>query len=190
MLLKPYKEALTEVTILVHDYISALQEALSTSQIPEKLYQMDIKKIDEKVLEILALYQPQGEYLRDVIAYLKLSSFMQKMKKDILSYNKNKVLIEENKNITALYNNAVSSLQDLVYMLENCDDLDTEYASIISKEKIADELYKDLYLSIKNDEDTEKTLKTLKTAKKLEKLTDDIKTIAHYLIFACQGVEL
>jgi phosphate transport system protein len=189
-MLKPYKESLTEVTTLIHDYISVLEEALMTGDTPDKLYKMNIHKIDEKVVEILALYQPQGEYLRDVIAYLKLSSFIQKMRKDIETYNKNKSKLEENATITALYNNATTSMKDLVNMLENCDDLDIEYASIISKEKIADDLYKELYLSMKNAEDTEKTLKTLNTAKKLEKLTDNIKTVAHYIIFACQGVEI
>jgi phosphate transport system protein len=189
-MLKPYKESLTEVTSLVHDYIVALKEALVTGDTPDNLYKMNIHKIDEKVVEILALYQPQGEYLRDVIAYLKLSSFIQKMKKDIESYNKNKDFLEENSNITALYNNALSAITDLVDMLETCDDLDIEYASIISKEKIADDLYKELYINMKNSEDTEKALKTLNTAKKLEKLTDNVKTVAHYIIFACQGVEI
>ena len=189
-MLKPYKEALTEVTKLIHNYILKLEEALLSGETPNKLYEMNIHKIDEKIVEILALYQPQGEYLREVIAYLKLSSFMQKMKKDIESYNKNKSKLEENPIITALYNNATASMRDLINMLESCDDLDIDYASIISKEKIADDLYKELYLNMKNGGDTEKTLKTLNTAKKLEKLTDNIKTIAYYLIYACQGVEI
>ena len=189
-MLKPYKESLTEVNKLIYDYISTLEEALISGKTPEKLYKLNILKTDEKIVEILALYQPQGEYLREVIAYLKLSSFMQKIKKDIESYNKNKAKLEENSTITALYNNAIASMRDLINMLNSCDDLDVYYASIISKEKIADDLYKELYLSMKNSEDTEKTLKTLNTAKKLEKLTDNIKTIAYYLIYACQGVEI
>ena len=189
-MLKPYKEALTDVTTIVYDYVKALEETLKNGETSENLYKLDIKKLDEKVVEILALYNPQGEYLRDVIAYLKLSSFLVKLKSNIESFNRKKTKLEENPIITALYKNAITSMEYLSVMLENCDNLDVEYANIISQEKIADDLYNELYLSLKDKEETEKVLYILDTAKKLEKITDNAKTIAHYIMFACQGSEI
>jgi len=70
------------------------------------------------------------------------------------------------------------------------DNIEDAYSTIISYEKIADEIYKELVLQIKEMDNIDEILKTLNIAKKLERISDSVKTIAKYMLFAKEGIDI
>ena len=70
------------------------------------------------------------------------------------------------------------------------DNIEDAYSTIISYEKIADEIYKELVLQMKEEENIDMILKTLNIAKKLERISDSVKTIAKYMLFAKEGIDI
>jgi phosphate transport system protein len=95
----------------------------------------------------------------------------------------------KNEKIDALYQNALSSITTLKLAIKS-ENVEDAYSTIISYEKIGDELYKELVIDIKESENIDEILKILNIAKKLERISDNTKTIAKYLLFAQEGIDL
>ncbi|NPA11159.1 MAG: PhoU family transcriptional regulator [Epsilonproteobacteria bacterium] len=162
---------------LLH-YIETLESSLQNMKINEDFFLIDLKEFDDDVIKILTL-NPKGEYLRETVAYLKISPFIGKIKKSIKSFIKNYNFNDQK--IDALYQNAILSLSTLKDTVEK-NSIEFSYSSIISYEKIADEIYKELIIEIK-EKNLEEVLKIINVAKKLERISDNVKTIARYLLF-------
>ena len=169
-------------------YVEAMKNSLAKLEKTEEFFIMDLSEFDKKVIKYIALLHPQGEFLREAVAYLKITSFLDKISKSIKNVIKRKDELKDPK-INALYQNALSTLDTLVLAVKN-DAIEDAYSSIISYEKIADELYKDLVMEIKQLENIEEILKKLKLVKRLEQISDNSKTIAKYLLFAKEGIDL
>ena len=148
---------------------------------------MLFRSFDNEVIKVLALYHPQGEFLREVVAFLKISSFLAKIKKSVKTFIKKND--SHNEKIEALYQNALVSINTLKLAIKG-DAIEDAYSTIISYEKIADELYKELVLDIKEKENIDEILKALNIAKKLERISDSVKTIAKYMLFAKEGIDV
>ncbi len=172
---------------IFYSYISAIEESLQKKELTDEFFLIDLKEFDNEVIKTLALYHPQGEFLREAVAYLKTTSFLAKIKKSVKAFIKKYDI--KNAKIDALYQNALSSITTLKLAIKS-ENIEDAYSTIISYEKIADELYKELVLEIKKSENIEEILKILNIAKKLERISDSAKTIAKYMLFAQEGMDL
>jgi len=170
-----------------YNYICAIEESLQKKELTDEFFLIDLKEYDNEIIKVLALSHPQGEFLRETIAYLKITSFLYKIKKSVKSFIK-KYDFKDDK-IDALYQNALSSITTLKLSIKS-ENIEDAYSNIISYEKIADEIYKELVQEIKQIDDIDEVLKTLNTAKKLERITDSVKTISKYLLFAKEGLDI
>jgi len=170
-----------------YSYIQAIETSLYEKKLTDEFFTIDLKEFDNDVIKVIALYHPQGEFLRQTIAYLKISSFLVKIKKSVKSFIKNYDFY--NDKIEALYQNSISDIVTLKLAIKS-ESIEDAYSNIVSYEKIADELYKELVLEIKTIDNIEEILKTLNIAKKLERISDSIKTIAKYLLFAKEGIDI
>ncbi len=167
--------------------VEVIEESLQKKELTDEFFLIDLKEFDNEIIKVLALYHPQGEFLRETIAYLKITSFLSKIVKSV----KNFIKKYKNKNdkIEALYQNALSSITTLKLAIKS-ENIEDAYSTIISYEKIADDIYKELVKDIKQNENIDEILKTLNIAKKLERITDSVKTIAKYLLFAKEGIDI
>ena len=167
--------------------VEIIEESLQKKELTDEFFLIDLKEFDNEIIKVLALYHPQGEFLRETIAYLKITSFLSKIVKSV----KNFIKKYKNKNdkIEALYQNALSSITTLKLAIKS-ENIEDAYSTIISYEKIADDIYKELVKDIKQSENIDEILKTLNIAKKLERITDSVKTIAKYLLFAKEGIDI
>jgi phosphate transport system protein len=181
------EEKLQQLNDKFYSYIVAIEESLQKKELTDEFFLIDLKEFDNEVIKVLALYHPQGEFLRQIVAYLKITSFLVKIKKSVKSFIKKYDF--QNDKIDALYQNAVSSVTTLKLAIKS-DAVEDAYSTIISYEKIADEIYKELVIEIKNMDNIEEILKTLNIAKKLERISDNNKTIAKYFLFAKEGIDI
>ncbi len=186
-MLQTFEKELDNINKEFYKYVCTIEKSLLNNKLDEDFFLIDLKEFDNKLIKFLALYHPQGEYLRTIIAYLKSSSFLFKIKKSVKNCLKKE--IPQNPKINALYQNALTTITTLKVAI-NSDDIEDAYSSIISYEKIADELYKELLIEVKKIEDIEEVLKLLNIAKKLERISDSTKTIIMYLLFAKEGLDL
>ena len=184
MLIEKQLEKLNEK---FYNYICAIEESLQKKELTDDFFLIDLKEFDNEIIKVLALSHPQGEFLRETIAYLKITSFLLKIKKSVKSFIKKYDF--NNEKIDALYQNALSSITTLKLSIKS-ENIEDAYSTIISYEKIADDIYKELVKDIKKIDDIDEILKTLNIAKKLERISDSVKTIAKYLLFAKEGVDL
>ena len=184
-MLTKFEEALNEIEKKFISYITAIEESLQKKELTEEFFLIDLKEFDNEVITFLALYHPQGEYLREMIAYLKISSFLYKIMKSTKSFIKK--YNSKNEKIDALYQNALSTISTLKLAALG-DTIEDAYSSIISYEKIADQIYNELILEVKEKDNIDEILNLMNIAKKLERISDSSKTIASYLLFAKEAI--
>jgi phosphate transport system protein len=186
-MLTAFEEGLNSIQEKFINYIEAIENSLENKELSEEFFLIDLKEFDHEVIKFLALFHPQGEFLREVVAFLKISSFLAKIKKSTKAFIKKYDF--QNDKIDALYQNALSTIKTLKSAIKT-DNIEDVYSSIISYEKIADEIYKELVMEVKQEENIDEVLKILNVAKRLERISDSAKTIASYLLFAKEGLEL
>jgi len=178
---------INELNDRFYQFVNAIEESLQKRELSDEFFLIDLKEFDNEVIKVLALYHPQGEFLREVVAFLKISSFLAKVKKSVKTFIKKYNF--ENDKIEALYQNALTSINTLKLAIKG-DAIEDAYSRIISYEKIADELYKELVVDLKENENIDEILKALNIAKKLERISDSVKTIAKYMLFAKEGIDI
>ena len=186
-MLSAFEQALNNINQKFINYIDAIEESLEKKELTEEFFLIDLKEFDNEVIKFLALFHPQGEFLREIVAYLKISSFVAKIKKSTKAFTKKYDF--KNDKIEALYQNALATIKTLKLAIKG-DTIEDAYSTIISYEKIADELYKELLMELKQTDNIDEILRVLNIAKKLERISDSAKTIASYLLFAKEGIEL
>jgi phosphate transport system protein len=170
------------------EYVKGLEESLRKREITPIIYEMDLKEMDNRIITFLALYQPQGWLLREIVAYLKIIPFLYKIRKSIKGFLKKGGEVN-NPVLDQLYQLSLTALNSLK-MGVIAGDIEEVLPSILESEKRADQLYKELVKEVKSMEELEEGLKLLNLAKKLERITDSVKTIAYYLLFAQEGYSL
>jgi phosphate transport system protein len=186
-MLSTFEQSLQEINSKFITYLTAIEESLQKKELTEEFFLIDLKEFDNEVIKFLALFHPQGEFLREVVAYLKISSFLAKIKKSTKAFIKRYNFKDEK--IDALYQNALATIDTLKLAVKG-NTIEDAYSAIISYEKIADDLYKGLVMEVKQKENIDEILKILNIAKRLERICDSAKTIAAYLLFAKEGLEL
>jgi len=181
------EKQLNKLNDMFYSYICAIEESLQKKELSDNFFLIDLKEFDNEIIKVIALSHPQGEFLRQTIAYLKITSFLYKIKKAVKSFIKKYDF--KNDKIDSLYQNSLSAITTLKLAI-NSENIEDAYSTIISYEKIADEIYKDLVLEIKKLDNIDEILLTLNIAKKLERISDSVKTIAKYLLFAKEGLDI
>ena len=87
-MLSAFEKALNDINVKFVNYIEAIEESLQKKELTEEFFLIDLKEFDNEVIKFLALFHPQGEFLRETVAYLKISSFLAKIKKSTKSFIK------------------------------------------------------------------------------------------------------
>jgi len=183
-MLSTVRQELNKLEQKLAKYIDGLEGSLKQKELADILYQLDLKELDNRLITFLALYQPQGWLLREIVAYLKIVPFLHKIRKSIKGYLRGK----ENSNsaLEELYRLSLSALNSLKIGVAS-GSIEKVMGTILESERKADQLYKELLREVKVTENLDKGLELLNLAKKLERITDSVRTIAYYLLFAQEG---
>ncbi len=160
--------------------------------------------IDNKIVLIMAKFSPEAKDLREMIAYLKLTTVLARISTN--TKNLIKGLIElEDKNIfnhiksfyIPMQEEVIKSLTYLLEMIDNesSDEINDLYNQIIISENKLDDYYEvlqeEIFKLAGNDLNKYKQYqKLLSSLKKLEKIGDRILIAASLILFAKIGGEL
>lgn len=209
-------EIRTQLTTLVESIIKANGETLTafetntndlydSARLHLKTIQTDANKIDSEVIKTLALYGPEGEELRLLVAFLKMTNELDRVSENMKKYNNR---IQElcrgecdigimAPSIIQLQKTTLSALQYIHNYLESMHTSDAEelYRKVSVEESKNDDLFsiieKDLLNLISESHELSiDYVKVLSTLRKLERTGDRTVNIAALLLYAQQGGEL
>ena len=209
-------EIRTQLSHLVTSIIKANEETLSAfeNNLPElyesarahlKNVQIDANKIDSEVIKTLALYGPEGEELRLLVAFLKMTNELDRIGENMKKYNNR---IEElcrsqcditvmTPSVIQLQKTTLNALQYIHSYLETITTSDAQelFRKVSVEESKNDDLFsiieKDLLnLISESHELSADYVKVLGTLRKLERTGDRTVNIATLLLYAQQGGEL
>jgi phosphate transport system protein len=209
-------EIRTQLSTLVASIISANTQTLSAFENnTEDLYdsarshlknvQIDANKIDSEVIKTLALYGPEGEELRLLVSFLKMTNELDRVGENMKKYNNR---IQElchrdcdisvmTSSIIQLQKTTLNALQYIHDYLESMNTSDAEelFRKVSVEESKNDDLFsiieKDLLnLISESHELSADYVKVLSTLRKLERTGDRTVNIAALLLYAQQGGEL
>jgi len=163
-----------------------------------KTASLQAKKIDEKIVKILALYSPEARDLRQMISFLKITSALLRASSNTKAYIKNfsvyyDILEElEIKDIAIKFQNSCVSCLENLEILSKADRKEAEgiFKKISVFEKQNDKDYKILSKKMKTYNktmDLDKLIKSLDVLKKSERITDRALEIAYSLKYSKFG---
>ena len=209
-------EIRTQLSSLVASIIKANGETLSAFENnTDELYdsarshlknvQVDANKIDSEVIKTLALYGPEGEELRLLVAFLKMTNELDRVGENMKKYN-NRIqeLCRSECDITVMTPSVIqlqkTTLNALQYIHDYLDSMTTSDAEeLFRKVSVEESKNDDLFSIIEKDllnliseshELSADYVKVLSTLRKLERTGDRTVNIAALLLYAQQGGEL
>ena len=209
-------EIRTQLSSLVASIISANGETLAAFENnADDLYdnarshlknvQIDANKIDSEVIKTLALYGPEGEELRLLVAFLKMTNELDRVGENMKKYN-NRIqelcrgecdITVMTSSIIQLQKTTLNALQYIHSYLESMNDADAQ--ELFRKVSVEESKNNDLFSIIEKDllnliseshELSADYVKVLSTLRKLERTGDRTVNIAALLLYAQQGGEL
>jgi phosphate transport system protein len=162
-----------------------------------------VNEIDNNIVKILALYQPEARDLREVVAYLKITNEINRaaantknfIKAYINQYNNVEINTKDINNYTIpLLKSTIAAFQSAIDMIyeKDIDEIHRLYNIVIVEESKTDDMYsiveKDILKFIsKKYELSQDYLSLLGGLRKLEKLADRADSIANLLLFSKDG---
>ena len=176
-----------------------------SSRIHIKNIQSDANKIDNEIIKTFALFGPEADELRLLVAYLKMTNEIDRIGDGLKKYSKRlhehcmvgcdmSVLTNA---IIQLHKTTINALQYIAECLKNIDscDADDVYRKVMVKESKNDDLFsimeKELLnLIIDTNEFAVEYVKVLGTLRKLERIGDRTVNIASLMVYAQKGGEL
>lgn len=204
-------EILEDLTISQKLALQALEECDSKSfeqvKVPLKTINKQVEDIDNLILKIFALYSPEAGDLREMVAFLKITSSLQRIAMNEKNYIKNMEICnpESDQEIKRLVKESLSINRCTIRALEYTIDMinETEDMDIIKElaAKLAVEYSKtdDIYTMIEKDvlqimhnkqEINEEYINLLKYIRKNLKIIDRLEDIASRIRFARIGGKL
>ncbi len=204
-------EILDDLTISQKLALQALEtcDAKSFEQVrvPLKGIGNRVNDIDNLIVKIFALYTPEAKDLREMVAFLKITSSLQRIATNEKNYMKNmsicnpesdedtKRIIKESLNINRCAIKALEYTMDMVKETEDMDRLKELYAKIDVEYSKTDDIYamieKDvLQVMHKEHEMNEINVNILKYIRKNLKIIDRLEDVSARLMFARFGGEL
>lgn len=181
------------------------KDLFETSRTHVKNLQEGANKIDNEIIKTFALFGPEADELRLLVAYLKMTNEIDRIGDGIKKYSKRlqehcmggcdmSVLTHA---IIQLHKTTINALQYILECLNNIDvcDADDTYRKVMVEESKNDDLFsimeKELLnLIIDADELAVEYVKVLGTLRKLERIGDRTVNIASLMVFAQKGGEL
>lgn len=209
-------EIRTQLSHLVASIISANGETLQafekdqdelyeSARVHLKSIQTDANTIDNEVIKTLALYGPEAEELRLLVAFLKMTNELDRVGENMKKYN-NRIqeLCRGECDITIMAPSIVqlqkTTLNALVYIHDYLESMNTSDAEeLFRKVSVEESKNDDLFSIIEKDllnliseshELSADYVKVLSTLRKLERTGDRTVNIAALLLYAQQGGEL
>lgn len=204
-------EIFEDLTISQKLALQALENCDSKSfeqvKVPLKMINKKVEDIDNLILTIFALYTPEASDLREMVAFLKITSSLQRIATNEKNYMRNMEICnpESNNDIKRLIKESLSINRCTIRALEYTIDMinETEDMDVIKElsSKLAVEYSKtdDIYTMIEKDvlqmmhqkhELNEEFINLLKYIRKNLKIVDRLEDIASRLIFARIGGKL
>jgi len=204
-------EIFEDFTISQKLALQALENCDSKSfeqvKVPLKMINKKVEDIDNLILTIFALYTPEASDLREMVAFLKITSSLQRIATNEKNYMRNMEICnpESNNDIKRLIKESLSINRCTIRALEYTIDMinETEDMDVIKElsSKLAVEYSKtdDIYTMIEKDvlqmmhqkhELNEEFINLLKYIRKNLKIVDRLEDIASRLIFARIGGKL
>lgn len=209
-------EIRTQLSRLVAAIISANEETLhalensqddlyESARIHLKSVQADANKIDSEVIKTLALYGPEAEELRLLVAFLKMTNELDRVGENMKKYN-NRIqeLCRSECDVTIMIPSIVqlqkTTLNALQYIHDYVESMNTSDAEeLFRKVSVEESKNDDLFSIIEKDllnliseshELSADYVRVLSTLRKLERTGDRTVNIAALLLYAQQGGEL
>ncbi len=170
-----------------------------------KNIQADANKIDNEIIKTFALFGPEADELRLLVAYLKMTNEIDRIGDGLKKYSKRlhdhcmggcdmSVLTNA---IVQLHKTTINALQYISECLHNIDscDADDTYRKVMVEESKNDDLFslmeKELLnLIIDANELAVEYVRVLGTLRKLERIGDRTVNIASLMLYAQKGGEL
>ncbi len=176
-------------------------------KVPLKSVNNDVEEIDNLILTIFALYTPEASDLREMVAFLKITSSLQRIGTNEKNYIKNmgicnpetnenmKRIIKESLSINRCTINALEYTIEMINETEDRDKIQDLAAKIAVEYSKTDDIYtvieKDvLQMMHQNHQLNEEYINLLKYIRKNLKIVDRLEDIVSRLMFARIGGKL
>lgn len=206
----------TQLSALVGEIIAASQETLNAFETNNdegyeksknhlKNAQNDANAIDNEIIKTFALFGPEAEELRMLVAFLKMTNELDRIGDAVKKYNRR---LQEHCNggcdlsaltstIIQLHKTTLNALQYIFVCLNAIDECDTDelYRKVMVEESKNDDIFsimeKELLnVIIDSGELSIEYVKILGTLRKLERTGDRTVNIAALLVYAQKGGDI
>ncbi|MCL4432460.1 MAG: PhoU family transcriptional regulator [Epsilonproteobacteria bacterium] len=209
-------EIRTQLSTLVASIISANTQTLQAfeenedhlyenARINLKSVQSDANMIDNEVIKTLALYGPEAQELRLLVAFLKMTNELDRVGENMKKYNNRIQELSRSQCDLAVMTSSIIQLQKttlnaLQYIHDYLESMNTSDAQeLFRKVSVEESKNDDLFSIIEKDllnlisqshELSADYVKVLSTLRKLERTGDRTVNIASLLLYAQEGGEL
>ncbi len=204
-------EILENLTISQKLALHALETCDSKSfeqvKVPLKTINKNVDEIDNLILTIFALYTPEASDLREMVAFLKITSSLQRIATNEKNYIKNmgicnpetdeemKRIIKESLSINRCTIKALEYTIEMIHETEDMDKIKDLSAKIAVEYSKTDDVYsmieKDVLQMMHQDyKVNEEYINILKYIRKNLKIVDRLEDIVSRLLFARIGGKL
>ncbi len=204
-------EILNDLTISQKLALQALEtcdtESFEQVKIPLKMINKNVEDIDNLILTVFALYTPEAKDLRELVAFLKITSSLQRVATNEKNYMKNmamcnpgsdealKRVIKESLSINRCTIKALEYTMEMIRETEDSDKIKELAARIDVEYSKTDDIYsmieKDvLQMMHQNHKLNEEYINLLKYIRKNLKIVDRLEDISARLLFARLGGRL
>jgi len=204
------------VSTLLEDIVGASQLSLEGYQNNEPQKFKDAQKqlssvnnqgdfIDNEIIKTFALFGPEANELRSLVAYLKMTNEMVRIGESVKKYARRiKAHLESecdlellNGTIIQLHKSTIKALEYILECFKNFDDANIQdyYTKVMVEESKSDDLFsileKEIMTIIINEKElSQEYVKVLATLRKLERLCDRSVHIASLMVYAKDGGEI
>jgi phosphate transport system protein len=161
--------------------------------------------IDQNIVKIFALFEPEAVELRELVVYLKTTSELVRLSDNIKSFSrrmKNHISSEADFSTLQEYSNHLtkSAFSSIIFAIEALyakerEDVTDIYRKVCVEESKTDDLYSILEKNIMADlckdiETSTESIEILSTMRKLERMADRSVNITKLMLFARKGGEI
>ncbi len=161
--------------------------------------------IDQNILKTFALFEPEAVELRELVAYLKITSELVRLSDNIKGFSKRmKNHIKSEVDFTTLQEYSIhlakSAFSSIDFAIDSLHVKDKEettnlYRKVCVEESKTDDLYSILEKNIMADlckdiENSAQSIEILSTMRKLERMADRAVNINKLMLFARRGGEI
>lgn len=180
-------------------------ELYETSRTHIKNLQSDANRIDNEIIKTFALFGPEADELRLLVAYLKMTNEIDRIGDGLKKYSKRlhehciggcDMSVLSNA-IVQLHKTTINALQYIIECLNSIESCDAEdiYRKVMVEESKNDDLFSIMEKELLNriidaDDLAVEYVKVLGTLRKLERIGDRTVNIASLMVFAQKGGEL